>query len=462
MSQGYSKLLGTFAVLTLGCIARTQGLGWGSECFDPANTTPISPGASWFDDGNDVMMVALGVSGTVTYGGTPSTTDPHPGCFNTAETGNFAGRIGFGAGINGSAQSAFDDGMSYTFSYPYPAGTWGYATLTTDSPNLDGNPAASRTLFGSTAFSVAFEGASDRYVACTETLGMTQIDLRIDILGDTARLNWTFTNNDTKASHTLGLWFGCSTAMENGQGAESGFSGGQGANNVTSDKTQYVVVPGVIPPTTEQRYIRATNPSGFPSFVNFDFGQTQAFGLRCENGPNADTEDSTGFNSDITQADEFALGQAVFLLGWPAGTDQTFPDFMFGPTLPNGEHDGGDVTYIDNPAFIQKYNEQSVAPGANRVIVQYFRSTWASSNYFRPYSVVVDAPQLMPTDLTTSTGIAAFTGPNAPASGAYPIKVMVDNTRGFSKADQSIELDNVNVDDHVAERPQLGFGSNGD
>lgn len=424
MSTSFNRLIG---IVFLGTVFGASAHADWSVCFDPLNMQPISVGAGWEYMADDLFASVMGVTGTVTYGGATNETPPAP-CFTPAVTADFAGRIGFGIGSTGSAQSPFSANMALTFGFPYPAGSWSYATLVADG---------TRTLFGSTGFVTAFFGASDRYYFAEEVIGLTTVDLRMDVIGDTARAQWTLTNNDTAASHTLGLWYGAWTAMITQSGDASGFGAENSAAGATSDKPQFVIVPGIIPPTTEHRFIRSQDPANFPAYVDFCFGQTNAYGLRTENGPTPDTEDSSGLNSDATLADEFALGQAFFLLGGLRGGNQTFPDVMFGPG-----NTGGDVTYVDQPAFIQKYYDTQVPSGANRMIIEYFRTTWAVSNYFKPYSVVVDAPQVIGTDFTTSTDLAQ--NPLNP-DGSYTIRVYVDDTRGFSQADQSEELDQVNI-----------------
>ncbi|MHB8635591.1 MAG: FlgD immunoglobulin-like domain containing protein [Fimbriimonadaceae bacterium] len=447
MRQGYLRLFGALTVVGAAVASNAQGggAGFGYNCIDINNTTPFSNPFLWQQWGNNVVMASLGVVGTVTFGGSRSTTDPDPPCFVNGVTANMRGRLGFGAGTDGSYQTNFDDSMAYSFGYPIPGADWGYATLTTDSKTLNGEPASTRALFGSGAFTTSFTGSSDRYFFAEEAKGMTTIDLRIDEIGDTARLQWTLTNTDATASHTLGLWVGLWMAMfstNTNTNSGSGLlqDGPYPANFAINDKLGYIVVPGVIPPSVEHRYIRSQDTSGFPSYVDYCFGQENAYGLRVENGPNPDTEDAQGLNSDCTPVDEFAQGQSFFLLGDPhTGGDSTFPDHMFGPptaAAPGGT--GGDVEVRDNPGYIQKYYEQSVAAGSARTIVQYYRSTWSASNYFKPYSVVLDAPPLMAADLTQTTGLAT-------PSGGYLIRVYVDNTRGFSTADRSIELDNVLV-----------------
>ena len=446
MRQGYIRLFASVTVVSAAVASNAQGFGF--QCIDITNTKPFSNPWGEQLQGNNVMMAAMGVVGTVTFGGTVSTTDPNPPCFIPSVTAAFPGRFGFGTGSTGSIQSIFDQFMAYSFGYPLPAGDWGYATLTTDSKTLNGQPAGTRTLFGANSFITTFNGASDRYFFAETVNGMTDIQLRVDEIGDAARLSWVLTNTDATNSHTLGLWMGLWMAMYGPNTGDMTSGGGllsegpylYSTNSLNAnDKQGYTYVPGVIPPTIETRYIRSENTSGFPPYIDFCFGQTNAYGMRIENGPTTDTEDATGTNSDCTQADEFALGQDYFLLGDPTKSTTNLPDKMFGvPSTDAPDGTGGDVVYEYAPGFVQKYYEQNVPSGGARTIVQYYRSNWGASNYFKPYSVVLDAPQLISTDLTTTTGLATPTG-------GYTIRAYVDNTRGFSTADKSIELDNVSV-----------------
>jgi hypothetical protein len=428
------KLVGIFIVASAATLSHAQG-GWGGNGWECE--TAINAGYSVQLDGDNLLWGELGVSSSVQFGGTVPGPPPD-WCLNPNVSLNAAGAIGFGTGVTGSIQAPIDGAtglpsdayLALTWGFPWAGGNEGYACVTTDSPNLDGK--GTRARFGANGYTTTFVGASDRYIFAEAIVSNITVDLRMDFIGDCCRLQWTMTNSDT-AVHTVGLWFGQYTAMVDNEGNMSGWAGLPPANGASS-KNGYVVVPGIIPPTVEHRYFRAQSPATFPSFIDFDFGQTFAYGTRVENGPNPDTSDSNDQNSDCTQVDEFALGQAFFLLGPFNGNGATFPDTMFGVG-----NTGGDVTYIDNPGYIQKYYEQSLSSGSNRQIIQYVRSTWGVSNYFKPYSVVLDAPQLIPTDTSTSTGLAI------PPAGYYTIRVYVDNTRGFSTADQSMELDNVAI-----------------
>jgi hypothetical protein len=419
------------AVLTCAAalsLAQIQfGFGGWANCIDPGNTTPFSTDFGITGVGDSLIQCTMGVSGTVTYG-TTGTTAPHvPVCWvqNDNVTATAAGRIGFGAGSTGSVQSNFDDFMAFTYGFPYPGDCWGYATLVEDG---------TRTLFGSSGFVTVFNGASDRYYFAEEVIGNVNIQLRCDVIGDAARLQWTLTNNDTANTHKLGLWFGQWPAMIVSSGATSGFGGELPPLHGGTDKPSYIVLPGQTPPSTEHRLIRAQSAATFPPYVDFCFGQSNAYGLRVDNGPTVSTEDAQGLNSDATNVAEFALGSAFFLLGGHKGGNQTFPDVMFGPN-----NTGGDVYILDQPGFIQKYDQVGVASGSSTQVVSYYHSTWSVANFAKPYSVVLDAPNLISTDSSTTSGLSI------PSAGYYTIRVYIDNTRGFSTVGTQLELDNVNV-----------------
>ena len=307
MRQGYIRLFASVTVVSGAVVSNAQGFGF--QCIDVNNTAPFSIPWGAQLQGNNVMMAVMGVVGTVTFGGSVSTTDLNPPCFIPSVSAAAPGRFGFGTGSTGSIQSDFDKFMAYSFGYPIPGGDWGYATLTTDSKTLNGQPASTRTLFGANSFITTFKGASDRYFFAETANGMTDIQLRVDEIGDAARLSWVLTNTDAANSHTLGLWMGLWMAMYGPNTGDIVSGGGllsEGPYLYSSNaananfKLGYTYVPGVIPPTIETRYIRSENTSAFPPYIDFCFGQTNAYGMRIENGPTADTVDATGTNSDCT------------------------------------------------------------------------------------------------------------------------------------------------------------------
>jgi hypothetical protein len=416
MISRYAKALSICALAPIAAVAMGQFQpGW-YVCYPTGDPPPDPHSADYgvnsingfFGDDAPLMNVTIGVSGTVTMGGQGGP------CFSPAITVPVAGRIGFGIGPVGSIQSDFDDGLQLTMGMPFdPAGTFSYAVITTRDA-VGG--AQTRTVFGSTGFTLAFRGASDRYIYTEGIVDNVNVRNQIDILGDAARVNWRM-RNLAADNRLIGLWFGQWIAMINNQ-----FQSAGGPSNRV--KNVYVTMPGRKPPVNEQRYIRAQDPANFPPYVNFNWGQTEAYGLRVENGPTESTLDAQGLNSDATPADEFVIGEHGSLLGPASAGDSNMPDFIVGDRFWN------------NVAYIQKFYEQAVPSNQERVITQYFRTTWADSNYSRPYSVVVDPPKLLAFD------------PNEPAElspNPFRIRVYVDNTRGFSAVDREIPLEVVKV-----------------
>ena len=226
----------------------------------------------------------------------------------TALHANPAGRDGFYYGSEGSGQTTFDDNLILTMGMPLePMGTFGYATTVEDG---------TRTLFGSSAISLAFVGESDHYMVHESTNGNVHIRMQVDIIGDAARIEWLLTNTDTANPHNIGLWTGHWINMLSNEpdatGAQQSGSTGPGVGLFA--KEGYVVVPGIKPPFTDIRFERNVNPATFPQWVNFNFGQSTAYGMRIENGSTEATVDLFG-QSETEEASEIVLGKHGFLLG---------------------------------------------------------------------------------------------------------------------------------------------------
>lgn len=389
------------------------GQGWSDGwCWPNDPPTPPPPySIDWLGSviGNELMLVFLGINGTVTWG--DGTDGP---CFANGETANVRGRLGFMSGTLGSVQSDFDDLLAYvTGALIDVHGSLSYANLT-----RDGN----RTLFGSVPYNFTFVGESDRYVVAEEDIDNTRVHLRIDVVGDAARVQWTLNNLGADPAN-LGLWYGAWTGMV-GNRADATGNRFSGAQNIIGGKPGYPLPRnGERPPRTDQRYIRIIDPNRFPQVVDFMFGQTDAYGMRIENGPTIATQDANG-NSDATEASEFVLGSWTFLLGAPPG-DFTFPD--------NTQEDR---YFLDEVAFIQKFPEQPVPGGQSRQVIQYIRPTWSTANYSKPYAVVVDAPRLLAPDSGGANGLT----PNP-----FTIRVYIDNVRGFATVNEEIPLNDVKV-----------------
>ncbi len=355
--------------------------------------------------------------------------DPR-GCFGpSALTANIAGRIGFGLGPQGTVRTNFDDFMAATWGFEYGGaavpGRYGYATIQED---------ATSTLFGVNGFSTTFTGASDTYFYGRTTNNNTQIDIRVDLVGDAARLDWTLTNVDAANTHRVGMRFGQTINLLKADGTP--------AIGTTFPPTEtFVTVPGRKPLRVEQRFTRALDAAGFPAQVNFSFDRTNAYGLRIENTASAATTDTNDPTGSQTQVDGFVFGNPTFLLGtsgggfysWASGGGGdlgTFPDVIFQEPI-------SDVIAADVPAFIQTWNQEPVTVGGSRKIVSYYRTTWSESQYGKPYSVVADAPNVLNLDPTNSGAFEA---------NPFPVRVWVDNNRGFSAIDKELPLQDVRVE----------------
>ena len=420
MNTAFGKAAGIASLLGIGASGVLAQVGW-YECFNPFNPDPRSDDYIVYPIQTQLFGCSVGVSGTSTYGGTfQNFVGP---CYGPGPlTANHVGRYGFYYGSEGSAQTSFDDNMILTMGMPFePMGSFGYATTV-----LDG----ARTLYGANGMSLAFIGESDHYMITESTNGSVHIRMQVDIIGDAARIQWTLTNTDLAATHGIGLWTGHWIAMLSN---EPDATGAQQSHTILptfglQSKLGYVVVPGIKPPTTDRRFTRNIDPAGFPQWLNFDFGQTSAQGMRIDNGATPATLDLTG-QSETTDVAELDLGQHWFpgggLMDVDGAANPTFPDLLLPDTL-----------FTHETAYIQKYAEQSVNPGGSRTIVQYVHSTWGSSNYAKPYSVVVDGPQLLATDPTGVNGLT----PNE-----FTVRVWVDNTRGFSTIDREVPLNDVKV-----------------
>lgn len=416
---------------------------WDFMCIDPMTTTPYSNPFGVTGLVSDLMGVAMGVTGTVTYGDAGNPDDDVP-CFTTTQTINVVGRFGFMVGNRGSVQDLFpsdpnsffiDDLMMLTWGMPSPGGSGCYATTVVDG---------TRTRFGANGINLLFTGESNRYFRCTSTDGDINIQLTVSVVGDAVQMSWLLTNTSATAAHEVGLWFGATLAMlsnapdVNGA-AMSHFFPNTPTNFFTPGKLGYTVLSsGGRPPLTEHRFRRAVNPSGFPQVVDYLFGQTNAFGMRVENGPTPSTTNNSG-NSDATEVAEFVQGQSFFLLG-AEQSDNTFPDVIFPPIDPNDPDLGSDVATNDNSGFIQKFAPQTVNPGQSRRITHYIRSTWGNSNYTAPYAAVVDAPRLVAEDPFGGPGSANGLRPNP-----LTLRVYVDNVGGYATVNQEVPLNNVRV-----------------
>ncbi|MEI7575460.1 MAG: FlgD immunoglobulin-like domain containing protein [Armatimonadota bacterium] len=387
---------------------------WTDVCPPPPMTNRYSDDAGGQNLDNPLFEVSMGISGNSNWAA-----DDDGGCFANAVNGNLAGRIGFGIGPEGTVRTALDNLMSITFGFQHLGsavfGRMGYATIQQDGVS---------SRFGANGFSTTFEGESDTYFYARTTNGNVQIDLRADLVGDAARLDWTLANVDAANSHTVGMRFGQVLGLISAPPTPA-----------VPTPEYYITIPGIKPPRTERRWNRLLDPSGYPSEVNFGFSRTQAYGLRVDNAASDATTDSADPSASQTPTDGFVLGQPLFLLGTTLGTPaadgvDAFPDVIFQEPI-------SDVLMSDSPAFIQTWAPQNLAVGGSRKVVAFYRSTWSDAQYGKPYSVVVDPPKVVNLDPANS---------NAFENNPFPVRVWVDNNRGFSTIDKELPLQDVRVE----------------
>lgn len=432
MKAFIARAFGVLGVSMVVTQAFGQGADWDNECIDPANTNPFSTPFLVQGIGNTLMYCTMGLGGTVGYGDS-DTTIPGP-CYSSVLNLENRGRFAYGIGSLGSIQRSSsnfsDNNMTLTIGAPTsPAGTYCYATTTKDG---------AQTLFGANGIGEAFVGFSNRYMRGTTVNDGVRVTCNVEVVADVVRMRWTLTNTDTEA-RGLGLMWGAQIGMltsggatsnpESGSARQSGV--GLAGNSGRGAKPGYVYTPVGRPPRTDTNYDRALDPNGFPSYVDFVFGQTDYFGMRIENLPSPATADQDP-NNQPTEASRFVLGKGSFILGAPDTATPTFnPDNLLPDTL-----------FTGNVGFIQQFAEQQVLPGQSRQILYYVRSTWGEGNYFLPYGVVVDAPRVIATGATDFDGNATDGGifPNP-----FPVRVYVDNVGGYGFNNEEFDLSSVKI-----------------
>jgi hypothetical protein len=420
MSSNLRKIWGGFILAAVA--AGANGQSW-SLCIDPDNTAPYSNDFGFNSVANSLMRVTMGASGTVTYGG-----DGGP-CFDPAITANAAGRIGFASGSQGSIQTAFDNNMLYTFGMPTDvAGTWGYACVVTADPETPTD--LTKTTYGSTGFNILYAGASNRYIHSEADVDGVRVVCDIQQIGDGTRIRWRLTN--TGDPQLVGLWFGQWIAML--ASAPDPTTGTQASGGPIAQKGPYIVVPGHKPPIIQTRYIRSQLGATFPQYVEFNFGQSSAYGFKVDMGP------STAQN-DGTQASEVVVGNGFFLLGNPDGGDGDMPDVI----LPDN------FIPANLTGYIQKFNPISLGTNSARVVTQYFRNSWGQSNYSgltqvapggsgTGYTATVDAPRLVSTDTDE-----AATETNGLFKNPFIIRAILDNVGGFGDVNNGLPQNQIAV-----------------
>ena len=436
MNSTLSKAL-VASLLSAGCVVPAFAQwDYDPNCQNPTLTTsPFSPGYVSGFRSTPMFAAGLGMAGTSTYLARCTPGEP------SGASVFVPGRIGFGAGSIGSIQDDLngvpvDNHMTYNWGFNYlddptlrwkpditpSAGAWSYATLV--AIDSTGKRAAS-TAFGSQATVTGYTGASNRYMLLTQdhtlsTGGVVEVTCRIDVLADAARVGWSL-KNLSSTDYQLGLWFGQWVILRDANFAEKGYTLAKDGRQFTQP---YITAPGQKPIVIGQRFNRLTDPTNFPSYLNFTGGRADGQGLQVVMGQTPNTTDENQVN-DQTPVDEFVVGDFPGIMGDIKGSvsnpkfgDSFLPDVFIAPEV----------------AYLQKWEPSTVAPGETRFIGAYYRSTWGDANYQNGYAAVVDTPKVLSTN---SNGVLT---PNP-----FTIRVAIDNTGGFGIVNQNEPMQSVRV-----------------
>ena len=419
------RIVSALAVLASGTVL-AFGQGWNGECLDPNNMMPYSPGYGIFFLEDGLISASIGVSGNVTYGG------PQGPCYGpTARTLDAAGRLAFSVGAEGSIQSTFDDQMAMTTGSPIdPVGDFTYAKIL-----KDGETNGDSVLYGNQGLRVAFVGASKRYSITAWTDADVDVECKAQVLGDAVRLRWRL-RNQKNVPQRLGLLFASYAGMIRQGMADS--TGSTQANswlptfefgtikdlNIPVDHyLGTIMLPTGRPVRNERRY--DSNNIKFPANCKVLFGQTEAYGVRFDNLPGPETPDATS-------ADLFLIGNYG---------DFTTPGLIHNNNIrlrvftdtdnnPNPLEEA-DI-FLRETAIVQRFPTANVLPGEFRDVVHYIRQPWGVSDYEDPYTVTVDAPQLIATSATGVNGLS----PNP-----FTIRAYVDDQ--YATLDKEVDLHSV-------------------
>lgn len=443
----------TFRAIGLGGAAALAAagfaqVGWWNECIDPENEDPRPDYAIVDDIGNDLIRVKMGAAGQVIYGG-----DGGP-CYDPARTLEAQGRFCLYAGSTGSVQTAFDDLMAYTVGAPLDAaGDYCFAQIIRYP--VTGDATDKTVLFGNTpgpGLAGYFSGVSRRYMIGILRDGPVEATLRLSVIGDAVRYRWRLRNTSTEAQN-FGVRFGAYPGMRtndpglvddtgaNQSGSPLGtLNGIPKRSNDNPPYIQWVTLPTGKPVRTGRNYI-STSPN-FPDHVNFNFGQTQPYGIRLHNGP-------TDAFPDQARATQFIIDDWQILLQNNIIRGRIFDDFGVGdPVLdapigrPLSVLEIGDVD-IGEMAFAQTFGPQVVPAGASRDVVHYVHSTWSNGDYADPYAAVVDAPRLVAGVAPGSNQDPDLTTVEEQSLDPNPITLVAYVDNQFADLDKDVALNDV-------------------
>lgn len=427
MNRKNLRLLGGAAALGMSALSHAQYTGWVGLCDDPSTTSSnYSTDYVGLAVGNDLWGAGLPVAGTARY-----ELCYQPGGFTAQARGGlefFTGRLGSLHSDDDNYLDLIEGGSFYSdggnperFGAGNGSADWTYACILRQK-DTDANPTLTR--IGQSAVTGYFVGASDRYMIATFAESNTDIEWRVDVIGDAARVQWTLTNTDAAAIN-LGMWFG---QVVDPIPNYNYFSPPSGVG--------FINIPGYKPLTVARRFMRnpdlsATAPRQFPlpEYVDFATGQTDAWAALRVINTQSPTDD--GPYPDQTNVDGFDIAQWHLLLGDQPANNGKMPDVV---------HE--DFALSPWPAYIQKWNVTPVGgtdqqlDARRRQIVAYYKSSWGDSNFSKPYNVVADSPKVI--GVQDSNPFQFIRSPST-------LRVYIDNTRGFSTVDTEVQLENVEV-----------------
>ncbi|MBS1709301.1 MAG: hypothetical protein JSS65_11365, partial [Armatimonadetes bacterium] len=386
--KNWKNLAGAAALSAVASISHAQ---WDFECIDLNNTAPFSADYGITGLVGELVGVTVGLSGTVTWGGTAGP------CYNPAVTMQARGSFAFGVPGAGTVQTALDDGMGYTMGFlGEPAGDFTYASL------VVGSGANNFTPIGLSGYRVSFTGASKRYgvVIWDSTVNgvSVEVELQYRLLADAIRMRWRVFNLTT-APADIGLMWGMTPAMHlAGSNTDAtGFNmanwpwstnSNPGGGKYIDGYTGFTMLPSGKPIRTEKKFF-LTNPD-YPQFVKTLFGQEDNIGMRIDNFNNNGINDADATDTFLVANRRYA-GQGILSNG-DANTKIMHPSLFADPTGLATEND----ISINELAILQNYPQKSVpGNGGFRDIVHYVRSNWSQGFYLDPYSMLIDAPTVI-------------------------------------------------------------------
>lgn len=423
------KYFAGIAVLGAAGIAHAQ---WDFECIDPNNTAPFSADYGTTGLIDELVGISVGVSGTVTYGGTAGP------CYNPAVTMTAAGSFAFGAGTTGSVQTDKDDLMAYTFGWiGEPVGDFTYARLVVGT----GDGLANSMPIGASGYRITYTGASKRYGVAiwdnTVNSVAVEVELQYRIIGDAVRMRWRCFNLST-APTMIGMRWGMTPAMhfQNGIVDATGYNMANWPTGTNQNPfggkfidgyTGFSVVPTLKPMRTEKKFV-LSNPN-YPAYIKTLFGQQDNVGLRVDNFATDGVNDADATDLCIFANRRYFPGQGI--LSNSDDGNRTMSTNLFGD--PTGLVTENDIP-ISNPAILQEFPQKSVdGNGGFRDIVHYIRGNFTRGFYIDPYTLLLDAPTVINYQGSVTDGTQE---PNP-----FPVQAWFDNQ--YADIDKEIDVHDV-------------------